>query len=48
MILTHTRQIPIKTVYKVEPVSGNPSYRISRNVTVKRAGNRTADRTKYF
>ena len=24
-----------KTVYKVEPVSGNPSYRISRNVTVK-------------
>ena len=24
-----------KAVYKVEPVSGNPSYRISRNVTVK-------------
>ena len=26
-----------KAVYKVEPVSGNPSYRVSRNVTVREA-----------
>ena len=33
-----------KAVYAVEPVSGHPAYRVSRNITVKRAGNRSTDK----